>query len=120
MSLTALVLKDTMCDPVWAYALKSKSVAEDLWVADQIVDDLNAIGMAKDQSNRIIVKSDQEASIAQLQSEIAKRWADISTSLGSSKVGDSNRNGKVGCAARDVGNMVRTLKSALSDNTGMP
>ena len=29
VSLTALVLKETMCDSVWAYALKSKSVAED-------------------------------------------------------------------------------------------
>ena len=28
VSLTALVLKETMCDSVWAYALKSKSVAE--------------------------------------------------------------------------------------------
>ena len=29
VSFTALVLKETMCDSVWAYALKRKSVAED-------------------------------------------------------------------------------------------
>ena len=87
-----LVLKETMCDPVWAYALRSKSVAGDPWVADQIVDDLNTIGLAKD---RIIVKSDQEASIVELQSEIARRRTVVDTSLENSKVGDSNSNGKV-------------------------
>ena len=55
VSLTCLVLKKTMCDSVWAYALRSKSVAEDPWVADQIVDDSSTVGMAKD---RIIVKTD--------------------------------------------------------------
>ena len=29
VSLTALVMKETMCESVWAYALKSKSVTED-------------------------------------------------------------------------------------------
>ena len=53
VSLTCLVFKETMCDSVWAYALRSKSVAEDPWVADQIVDDLTTVGLAKD---RIIVK----------------------------------------------------------------
>ena len=51
VSLTALVMKETMFDSVWAYALRSKSVAEDLWIADQIIGDLNTVGMAK---NRII------------------------------------------------------------------
>ena len=110
VSLTALVLKETMCDSVWAYALKSNSVAEDPWIADQIVDDLNTIGMSR---NRIIVKTDQEASIVELQTEIARRKSDIGTSLGNSKVGDSNSNGKAERAIRDVGNMIRTLKSCL-------
>ena len=116
MSLTALVMKETMCDSVWAYALKSKSVAEDPWVADQIVHDLNTIGMGQ---NRIIAKTDQEASVVELQSEIARRRADIGTSLENNRVGDSNSNGKVERAIRDVGNMVRTLKSALVCNAGM-
>ena len=63
VSLTALVMKEMMCDSVWAYALKSKNVAEDPWIADQIVDDLNTIGMGR---NRIIVKTGQEASIVEL------------------------------------------------------
>ena len=88
-----------MCDSVWAYALKSKSVAEDPWIADRIVDDLNTIGMGK---NRIAVKNDQEASVVELQTEIARRRADIRTSLENSKVGDSNSNGEVEHAIRDV------------------
>jgi hypothetical protein len=69
VSLTALVMKETMCDPVWAYALRSKSVTENPWILDQIIDDLNTIGTGK---NRIIVKTDQEASIVELQTEIAR------------------------------------------------
>ncbi len=116
VSLTALVMKETMCDSVWAYALKSKSVTEDPWIAEQIVDDLNTIGMG---NHRIIVKTDQEASIVEMQSEIARRRSDAGTSLENSKVGDSNSNGKVERAIRDVGNMVRTLKSALTENANM-
>ena len=88
----------------------------DCWIADQIVDELNMIGMSK---NRIIAKTDQEASIVELQTEIARRRFDIGKSLENSKVGDSNSNGKVERAIRDVGNMIRTLKSALSENSNM-
>ena len=69
--------------------------------------------------NRIIVKTDQEASIVELQTEIARRRVDVGTSLENSKVGDSNSNAKVERAIRDVGNMVRTSKSAFSENSGM-
>ena len=68
---------------------------------------------------RIIVKTDQEASVVELLTEIARRRADIGTSLENSKVGDSSSNGKVERAIRDVGNMVRTLKSALSESLSM-
>ena len=91
VSLTALVLKETMCDSVRAYALKSKSVAEDPWIGDQIVDDLNTIGMGK---NRIIVTTDQKKSAVELQTQIARKRADTGTSLETSKVGDSNSKGK--------------------------
>ena len=45
-NITALVMKETLCGSVWAYGLKSKSVAEDPWIVDQIVDDMNTVGMA--------------------------------------------------------------------------
>ena len=56
-SVTALVMKETLCGSVWAYALRSKSVGDDPWIAEQLVDDLRTIGLAKE---RVIVKSDQE------------------------------------------------------------
>ena len=114
-SLTALVMKETMYDSVWAYALKSKSVSEDPWIVDQVVDDLNTIGMANE---RVIIKSDQESSITEMQSEIAKKRPTVSTGTENSKVGDSNSNGKIERAIRDVGNMVRTLRSFLSRKIG--
>lgn len=118
-SLTALVMKETLCGSVWAYALRSKGAGDDPWVADQIVDDMCTVGMAKE---RVVVKSDQEASIVELQLEIAKRrkYADygIGTGVENNKVGDSNSNGKIERAIRDVGNMVRTLRSATEENIG--
>ena len=59
--------------------------------------------------NRVIAKTDQEASVVKSQTEIARRRAEIGNSLENSKVGDSNSNGKVERAIRDVGNMVRKL-----------
>ena len=113
-SLTALVMKETMCGSVWAYSLRSKSVAEDPWVADQLVDDMCTIGMAQE---RVVIKSDQEAAIVELQLEVAKRrnYADygVGTGIENSKVGDSNSNGKIERAIRDVKNMIRTHRSAL-------
>ena len=90
-SLTALVMKETLCGSVWAYALKSKSVGEDPWVTDQLVDDLCTIGLARE---RLVVKSDQEASIVEMQLEIAKKrgFADygVGTGIENSKGGDSD------------------------------
>ena len=63
-------MKETLCGSVWAYALKSKSVNEDPWIADQLVDDMRTVGLANE---RILVKPDQEASIVDLQLGIAKR-----------------------------------------------
>ena len=116
-SVTALVMKETLCGSVWAYALRSKSVGDDPWIAEQLVDDLRTIGLAKE---RVIVKSDQEASIVELQGEVAKRrgYEDygIGTGIEDSTVGDSNSNGKIERAIRDVGNLVRTLRSAIEEH----
>ena len=114
VSLTALVMKETLCGSVWAYALKSKGVSDDPWIVDQLVDDLCTIGLAQE---RIVVKSDQEAPIVELQSQIARKrgYQDygVGTGIENSKVGDSNSNGKIERAIRDVGNIVRTLRLAL-------
>ena len=88
-------MKETFCGSVWAYALKAKSVGEDPWIAEQLVDDMRTVGLAKE---RVLVKLDQEESIVELQTQIAKRreYVDygIETGIENSKVGDSNPNGK--------------------------
>ena len=113
-SLTNLVMKETLCGSVWAYVLQSKSVGSDPWIAEQLVDDMNTIGMARE---RVVIKSDQEAAIVELQSEVARKrgFADygVGTGIENSKVGDSDSNGKIERAIRDVKNMVRTMRSAL-------
>ena len=63
VSLTALVMVETLCHSVWAYAVSSKGAAE-AWVSEQIVEDLETIGLAQE---RIITKADQEASITDVQ-----------------------------------------------------
>ena len=42
----------------------------------------------------------------------------IGTGIENSKVGDSNSNGKIERAIRDVGNLVRTLRSATEEQIG--
>ena len=58
-------------------------------MADQIVDDMCTIGMARE---RAVIKSDQEAAIVELQSEIARKrnYADygVGTGIENGKVGD--------------------------------
>ena len=116
VSLTTLVVKETLYGSVWAYALNTKSCSEGPWVADQMFDDMMTIGPPKE---RVIVESDHEASIVELQQTIAKTWTQVETRVENSKVGDSNSNGKIERAIRNAEGMERILRSALSTNTGM-
>ena len=56
ISMTVLVMVETLCRSVWAYAVSQKGAADAL-VADQIVEDLEVVGLT---GERIIVKTDQE------------------------------------------------------------
>ena len=71
---------------------------------------------------RVIIKSDQEASIVELQTEIARKRGfedfGVGTGIENSKVGDSDSNGKIERAIRDVKNLVRTLRSSLESRIG--
>ena len=107
-------MKETLFGSLRGMRFQSKSVAEDPWLADQLVDDMCTLGMVKE---RVAMKSDQEVSIVELQIAVAKRgYGDHSVGAGveNSKVGDSDANGKIERAMLDVGNMVRTLRSTLT------
>ena len=52
---------------MWAYAVEHKGGRDD-WVANQASEDLETVGL---RSDRIVFKSDQEASVTALVKEIA-------------------------------------------------
>ena len=110
-TMTVLAMVETMCLSVWAYTVEAKGGTE-TWVADQIAEDLQTIGVAEE---KVIVKSDQESSIVDLAKEIARSRPGVSTALETSKVGDSNSNGKVERAIQDLKGLIRTLRSALEE-----
>ena len=58
-SMTVLVMKETLCQSVWAYACESKGGSEQ-WLVEQIAEDMETIGITNE---RIILKGDQEVSI---------------------------------------------------------
>ena len=113
ISMTILVMIETMCRSIWAYAVESKG--SDAWVAEQMVDDLETVGLANE---RIIIKADQEAAITDLQKTVAKLRKDHGSALEQSRVGDSNSNGRVERAIQDLKGFVRTLRAALEINVG--
>ena len=90
ISMTVLVMVETLCRSVWAYAVSQKGAA-DAWVTDQIVEDLEVSGLT---SERIMVETDQASSIIRLQRAVAAARAGHGTALENSRVGDSNSNGR--------------------------
>ena len=68
-SVTVLVMIETLCRSVWAYALGGEGEASVDWTSAQIIDDLATAGVSEE---RIIMKPDQGNSIIQLQNGSAK------------------------------------------------
>ena len=113
-SLTVLVLVESLCRSIWAYAVESKGASE-AWVVEQILEDMQTVGLSNE---RIILKTDQEPSITELQRSIVEARAGHGTAIENSRVGDSNSNGRVERAIQDFKGLVRTLRSALEAKTG--
>ena len=113
-SMTVMVMKEDMCNSVWAYAVESKGAGEQ-WMIEQIVEDFETIGLTEE---RIIIKTDQEASITDVQNGIVKARAGHGTAMEHSRVGDSNSNGRAERAIQDVKGLVRTLRSAVEEKIG--
>ena len=58
--MTTMVMLETLCSSVWSYAIDAKGAASLDWLANQVVQDIETVGLSKE---RIMMKSDQEASI---------------------------------------------------------
>lgn len=109
ISSTCLCMQETMCSSVWDYAVSQKGVGE-AWVVKQLADDITTIGVARE---RIIVKTDQESSMGDVQNALIRERSGYGTALENSSVGDSNTNGRVERAIQDLGGLVRILRSFL-------
>ena len=114
--MTVLVVVETLCRSIWAYACESKGASE-AWVVEQVAYDLQTVGLANE---RIVIKSDQEPSIIEMQRAVAaQRAGHGSTAIENSRVGDSNSNGRVERAIQDFKGLVRTLRSDLESKIGV-
>ena len=89
---TVLVMQESQCGSVWSYAVEHKGGTEQ-WVIDQICEDLETVGL---RNERVIVKTDQEASANDIAREVARnRSAEYGTALDNSSVGASDTNATV-------------------------
>ena len=89
---TVLVMQESECRSVWAYAVDRKGASEE-WAIHQICEDLETVGLKDD---RIIAKEDQEPSIVDVAREIARhRGGRFGTAIDNSRVGDSDSNGTI-------------------------
>ncbi len=114
VSMTILVLVESMCRSVWTYAVESKGASEN-WLGEQILEDFDTIGLTNE---RLIIKADQEPAITEVQRMLVKSRAGHGTAMEQSRVGDSNSNGRVERAVQDVKGLVRTYRAALEENIG--
>lgn len=117
-TITMLVLKDAWHKSIWVYPVEGKGVTAAQWLPDRVKADMASSGL---DNCMLVVKSDQEPAIKELQEEIARqRRVDgaVVTVIENSKVGDSSSNGRTERAIQDVGGMIRTLKFALEARTG--
>ena len=114
-TMTIMVMLETLCSSVWGYAIEGKGAVSVEWLAQQVVEDIETVGLA---AERIITKTDQEPAIVQLQQEVAKRRQEAGTALENSRVGDSDSNGRIERAIRDMKGMIRTIRSSIEDKTG--
>ena len=114
-SLTILVMQESQCRSVWAYAVEHKGAGDD-WIANQAFEDVETVGL---HSDRIVLKSDQEASVTALVKEIARqRESEFGTAVEESAVGESDSNATVERAIQDVEGQTRTLRAGLERKIG--
>ena len=116
-SLTMLVMQESQCRSVWAYAVEHKGSAEE-WLAPLVVEDLETVGLKEE---KLTVKSDQEPSVVDVLREVARqRQTHHGTSLDHSGVGESDSNATIERAIQDVEGRCRTPRSALETRIAKP
>lgn len=110
-----LVMKEYLKETVWGYLCGKKGAVGEEWLGMAINDDLTTVGV---NSEYLITKSDQENAIIDILAEVSHARADKTTAREHSVLGDSDDNGKVGNAVKEVMGLVRTLRAALEARLG--
>ena len=93
--ITVLVIKGFKHKSIWAYPVEGKGVSAAEWLISQVIEDLDTCGL---DGCHMVVKSDQEPAIVEVQKEIAevrRRVGTGGTAIENSRVGDSQSNGGV-------------------------
>ena len=101
-----MVLKDFRYKSLWAYPVEGKGVGAAEWLVTQILEDLDTYGL---DGCRLVLKSDQEPSIVEVQHAIKDARGKAhshGTAIENSKVGDSNSNARVERAIQELGGLV--------------
>jgi hypothetical protein len=124
-----LVYRDTMSRMVFGHTVMQKGVGDGV-IVDKIVDDIDSLGYG-----RIVIKSDQEPAIKDLQKEVRqRRWDELQmlmstikekrgtgtevdlcsgeTVLENSPAGQSKANGFIERTIQELEGQVRTVKAA--------
>ena len=115
MSLTILVMIETLCESVWVYTVNAKGVLSDAWLPGKIATDLATVGVA---NTRIVFKTYTEPAIVELRRAVGESRGGTPTGHGDSRVGDSNSNARIERTIREVKGLIRTLRSDLKEKLG--
>ena len=115
VSMTVMLMVESLFRSMWAYTVQRKG-ATDEWLAEQITDDFETIGLA---GERLIIKANQETAITDVQRAVAAARSKFGTAIEQARVGDSNSNGRVERAIQDFKGLTRTLRSALEAKIGI-
>ena len=108
----AFVMRDHRYRVTFAHVTQGKSTSKEVYsqyLTKAAVADLVALG-----HNRLILKTDQEPAMVALQ-ECVKAASNSEIILRNSPVGESQSNGVVEKAIRDIEDQVRTLKDAAEN-----
>ena len=92
---------------IFSHPVRAKGAAGETWIANRICKDIRGLGY-----NKIIIKCDQEPSIVEIQKEVIRR-CEAETIPENSPTGESQSNGDIENAIKQVEGQIRTMKVAL-------
>ena len=106
------VMKHIQTGMLCANAVPRKGLMN-MYGADELIEDIEKLGYSE-----IILKSDGEPALINIQNEVQRR-REGKTILENSPVGDSRSNGHAERAVQSIAGHVRTIKKALEDRVGI-